>query len=100
MARDAPAVSPTRSSSFSSVTDSKELPGDGFDSEKAPAPLDSNSAHEAHKASMWKRLLVGNASPSNETKRAMKSRHLTMIGAVPTHKYDPPGHVLKRLSSY
>ncbi|KAI0832919.1 amino acid permease/ SLC12A domain-containing protein [Trametes gibbosa] len=28
---------------------------------------------------MWKRLLVGNAAPANETKRAMKSRHLTMI---------------------
>lgn len=84
MARDAPAVYPTRSSSFSSVTDGKELPSDGFDSEKAPVPLDSNSAHEAHKASIWKRLLVGNASASNETKRAMKSRHLTMIGAVPT----------------
>ncbi|EIW61182.1 uncharacterized protein TRAVEDRAFT_117373 [Trametes versicolor FP-101664 SS1] len=79
MDRHAPAVYPTRSSSFSSVTDGKELPGDGFDSEKAPVPLDSNSAHEAHKASIWKRLLVGNASASNETKRAMKSRHLTMI---------------------
>ncbi|KAH9884943.1 amino acid permease/ SLC12A domain-containing protein [Cubamyces lactineus] len=28
---------------------------------------------------MWKRILVGNASEQNETKRAMKSRHLTMI---------------------
>ncbi|RPD67528.1 hypothetical protein L226DRAFT_452760 [Lentinus tigrinus ALCF2SS1-7] len=35
--------------------------------------------HGAKKPSVWKRVLVGNASEDNETKRAMQSRHLTMI---------------------
>ena len=32
------------------------------------------------KRSVWKRVLVGDASQENQTKRAMQSRHLTMIG--------------------
>lgn len=33
---------------------------------------------------MWKRVLAGNADGAQETKRAMSSRHLMMIGTSPS----------------
>ncbi|OSC97918.1 hypothetical protein PYCCODRAFT_1471421 [Trametes coccinea BRFM310] len=73
------AVSPTASTSWSSAIETKDLSDATL--EKAPLPVDTHSVddHAATKRSMWKRVLVGNANPQNETKRAMKSRHLTMI---------------------
>ncbi|KAI0355508.1 hypothetical protein OH77DRAFT_1496201 [Trametes cingulata] len=73
----APGISPTPSSSWTSAIETKEASLDNL--EKAPVPVDTESVHNAPKRSMWKRVLVGNANPANETKRAMKSRHLTMI---------------------
>ncbi|KAI0328228.1 hypothetical protein GY45DRAFT_1255432 [Cubamyces sp. BRFM 1775] len=70
-------LSPNASSSWSSAIETKDL--SEVNLEKAPVPVDTESVHNAPKASMWKRILVGNASEQNETKRAMKSRHLTMI---------------------
>ncbi|KAI8989904.1 amino acid permease-domain-containing protein [Trametes punicea] len=73
-----PAVSPAASSSWSSAIESKGVIVDD-NLEKAPLPIDSDSVHNASEQAMWKRILVGNASAENNTKRAMKSRHLTMI---------------------
>ncbi|KAI0774651.1 amino acid permease-domain-containing protein [Trametes elegans] len=76
-----PESSPTPSSSWTSAVDAKEFPDDS-NLEKAPVPVDTQSVHNSPtipKGSIWKRVLVGNASPQSQTKRAMKSRHLTMI---------------------
>ncbi|KAI0677739.1 amino acid permease-domain-containing protein [Trametes maxima] len=67
-------LSPAPSESWASAADSKELPDDVL--EKG---ADSQSVHDVRKRPIWKRVLVGTATPTNETKRAMKSRHLTMI---------------------
>ncbi|KAI0638672.1 amino acid permease-domain-containing protein [Trametes polyzona] len=77
MAGGVPAASPSASSSWTSAVDAKELPDSSL--EKAPIPADTESVLEPPKTPMWKRVLVGNATAQNETKRAMKSRHLTMI---------------------
>ncbi|CDO77231.1 hypothetical protein BN946_scf184747.g44 [Trametes cinnabarina] len=79
MARN-PAISPAASSSWSSAIEAKDL--SDVNLEKAPVPADTESVQnlDSPKASVWKRVLVGNASAQNDTKRAMKSRHLTMIG--------------------
>ncbi|KAI9060005.1 hypothetical protein FKP32DRAFT_1679296 [Trametes sanguinea] len=73
------AISPAASTSWSSAIETKDLSDASL--EKAPVPVDTHSVddHARPKRSMWKRMLVGNANPQNETKRAMKSRHLTMI---------------------
>ena len=64
----------TRAESWASDENKEQLNADVL--EKG-----SQSTHgDAPQPSIWKRVLAGGASDGNETKRAMQSRHLTMIG--------------------
>ena len=72
----ASAISETRPASWASDDEVKEKVPDASADVLEKGSLD----HGAKKPSVWKRVLVGNASADNATKRAMQSRHLTMIG--------------------
>ena len=72
----ASAISETRPASWASDDEVKEKLPDASADVLEKGSLD----HDAKKPSVWKRVLVGNASADNATKRAMQSRHLTMIG--------------------
>ena len=63
------------SQSSAGIDKAKEIIDDDGPEKSRPPSL--NNA----KRPMWKRVLVGDANQGNETKRAMQSRHLTMIGA-------------------
>lgn len=65
----------SRPPSQSSVGKAEEIVDD--DGLEKSRPQSLNVA----KRPLWKRILVGDANQGNETKRAMQSRHLTMIGA-------------------
>ena len=72
----ASAISETHSASWASDDEVKEKLPDASADVLEKGSLDN----DAKKPSVWKRVLVGNASADNATKRAMQSRHLTMIG--------------------
>ena len=65
---ESPALSRASSDDAKAVPDTNILEK-GVDAERAPS-----------KPPVWKRIMAGDASDGNETKRAMQSRHLTMIG--------------------
>ncbi|KAI0684368.1 amino acid permease-domain-containing protein [Earliella scabrosa] len=63
-----------------SADDAKEKhPDSQADSLEKGTPSESDTSEHTPRRSIWKRALVGNVSAKNETKRAMQSRHLTMI---------------------
>ncbi|RDX47758.1 hypothetical protein OH76DRAFT_1353813 [Lentinus brumalis] len=68
----APSLPESRTPSWASTDEAKE---------KVPADVIEKGSidHDAKTLPLWKRVLMGNASAQNETKRAMESRHLTMI---------------------
>ena len=65
---ESPALSRASSDDAKVVPDTDILEK-GVDADRAPS-----------KPPVWKRIIAGGASDGNETKRAMQSRHLTMIG--------------------
>ena len=77
-------AAPSRSESWAeSADDAKEKhPDSQADSLEKGTPSESDTSEHAPRRSIWKRALVGNVSAKNETKRAMQSRHLTMIGEL------------------
>ena len=79
----APAISPAPRTAMDILPDTR-----------APSWTSADDVTDAHtenvlekgeyvsqKPSFWRRMLVGGASEQTETKRAMQSRHLTMIGS-------------------
>lgn len=63
------------SGSWSSADDVKEKSASSVEE-----GINVEPEHLHTRRSMWKRVVVGNSDATYETKRAMKSRHLTMIG--------------------
>ena len=73
----------SRPPSQSSAGKAEEIVDDNDGLEKS-RPESLNNANVT-KRPLWKRVLVGDANQGNETKRAMQSRHLTMIGEAPVY---------------
>ena len=68
-----PALPTSRRPPSQSSAGGEIIDDDGIEKSRPDSPNDA-------KRPIWKRVLVGDANQGNETKRAMQSRHLTMIG--------------------